>query len=69
MDGNIEVQRRAHGDRREVGGAVTSDLHVVHVREVGDFLQRRDAAAVNHGHAQVIDQLLADQELGIPDAC
>src|SRR4051812_15554827 len=65
-DGNVEVERRAHRDRREVCRTVTAHLHVIQVRECRNLLQRGDAAAVNR-HAEIVDQLFGDQELRIPD--
>src|SRR3990167_9895796 len=66
-DRHVEVQGRGHGHWRQVGGAVATGLDVVQVGEGGDLLQVGDAAGVQHGGAQVVDQLLFDQLLGVPD--
>ena len=62
-----EVHGRGHAHRRQVGRAVEAGAHLVHRREVGDAAHVRDAAGVHDGRADVVDQLLADQVLAVPD--
>ena len=40
---------------------------LIEVGEGGDAAQVGDAAGVHHGRADVVDQLLLDQLLGVPD--
>src|SRR5690606_24600514 len=63
----VEMQRRAHGHRRQVGGAVEAGTYLVQRREVGDAAHVADAAAVHDGGADVVDQLVLDQVLAVPD--
>src|SRR5215813_11007134 len=64
----IEVQRRGHGHRRQVGRTVTPGAHVINLGQSRYLLQMRYAAAVNNRHANVIDQLLANEYTCIPDS-
>src|SRR5215831_16290211 len=41
--------------------------HVINISKRGDLLQMRQPTTVHDSHAQVIDQLLRDQNVGIPD--
>ena len=66
---HVEVQRRAHAHRRQVGRAVGAGAHLVELGEVRDAAQMGDAAGVDDGRADVVDQLLADQLLGSPRSC
>ena len=63
----IEMQRRAHAHRRQVGRAVAAGAHLVELGERGDLAQMRDAAGVDHRGADVVDQLVLDQLLAVPD--
>jgi hypothetical protein len=63
----VEVQRRTHAHRRQVGGAVAAGAHLVERRQVGDAPQVRDAAGVDHRGADVVDELVLDQVLAVPD--
>ena len=67
VDGCAEVERGGHADRRKIGRAVAAGAHVIERGEVGDLLQMRDAAGVNDGHADVVDPLIANQVMRIPD--
>ena len=66
VDGDPKMQRRSHADGRHIARPMTAGLHVVKRGEIGGLLHRRKTAAVHHAHAQVINQLLADQLLRIP---
>src|SRR5207248_220197 len=66
-DGDIKVQRRSHCDRREIGGSVAAGLDVIHIGKGRDLLERGDATAVDHGHAEIIDELLGDKSVGVPN--
>ncbi len=52
---------------RQVRRAVAAGAHLVQRGEVGDAAQVRDAAGVHDGGADVVDQLLLDQLLAVPD--
>ena len=45
----VEVQRRGHADRAQVGGAVAAGAHVVQLGQRRDLAQVRDAAGVHDG--------------------
>ena len=53
--------------RRKIRRSMASRAHVIQRRKVGDLLQVRDAAAMHHRHANVIDPLVANQIMRIPD--
>ena len=61
------MQGRGQADRRQVGGAVRAAAHVVQGGQVEDAAQVGDAAGVRHRAADVVDELLADQPLAVPD--
>ena len=63
----IEMQRRAHAHRRQVGRAVKPGTDLVRVREVRDPAHVRDAAGVHDGRADEVDQLAFDELLAVPD--
>ena len=67
VDGEAEVERGGHGDGRDVGGAVVAGADVVEGGEVGGLFGVGDAAAVDDGHADVVDELVADEVVGVPD--
>ena len=67
VHGQIEVQRRRHADRRQIGRAMRAGPHVVQLGEVRDPPQVRDPARVHDRRADVIDELLADQLLAVVD--
>ena len=61
------MQRRAHAHRGEIRRPVAAGAHLVQRRQVGDAAQVRDAAGVDDGGADVVDELLLDQALAVPD--
>jgi hypothetical protein len=65
---DIEMKSRGHADRTEVRGAVRASSNVIHLGEICDPSQLRDAPAMNHGRPDVIDQLFLDQLLAIINA-
>jgi hypothetical protein len=67
IDRDIQMQRGRHTHRRHVTRSMATRLHVVKRGEVRRFLHRGQATAMHHAHAQVVNQLLADQLLRIPD--
>ena len=67
VDGEAEMERGGHGDGREIGGAVVAGADVVERGKVGGLFCVGDAAAVDDGHADVVDQLMADEVVGVPD--
>jgi hypothetical protein len=62
-----KCKRRAHAHGRQVGGASGTRSHAVQRREVRDAPHVRDAAAVHDGRADVVDELVLDQVLAVPD--
>ncbi|ABA53425.1 hypothetical protein BURPS1710b_A0511 [Burkholderia pseudomallei 1710b] len=62
-----EVHRGRHAHGRQVGRAVKARADLVHRRVIGDAAHVRDAARVHDRRADVVDQLIADQVLAIPD--
>ena len=64
---DVEVHGRGQRDRREVGRAVRAGAHLVERGEVEDPPQVGDAAGVHDGGAHVVDELLGDQVLDVPD--
>ncbi len=67
VDGEAEMQCGRHGDRRKIGGAMEAGADVIELGEVRGLLCMGDAAAVDDGHADVVDPLAADQIVCIPD--
>ena len=67
-NGEIEVERRSHGHRRKIGGAVAAGLDVIHIREGCDLFERRDPTAMNHADTEIINELFGDQSVGVPNS-
>ena len=67
VDGEAEVQGGGHGDGGKVGGAVEAGADVVEGGEVGGLLEVGDAASVHDRHADVVDPLVADEVVGVPE--
>jgi hypothetical protein len=67
VDGEAEVQGCGHGHGGEIGRAVEAGADMVEGGEVGGLLEVGDAAAVDDGHAEVVDPLVADEVVAIPD--
>ena len=67
VDAEIEMKGSAHADWAEVGRAMTAGAHLVKLREVSNLSQVRDAASVNNGGSDVVDQLLLYELLAIED--
>ena len=61
------MESRGHCDRRQVRRAVAASSHVINLRQGGDLLEVREASAVNHGHAKVVDELFGDEDVRVPD--
>ncbi len=66
-DGDVEVHGRGDGDRGEVRGAVRAGADLVERGQVEDAAQVGDAAGVHDRGAHVVDELLGDQLLHVPD--
>ena len=66
-DRSVQVQRRAHADRRQIGRAMAAHPHVVQGGEIRDAAQVRDAAGVHDRRADIVDQLFLDELLAVPD--
>ena len=60
VDAEVEMQRRRHADRTQVGGAMRSGAHLVQLGEGRDLAQMADAAGAHHRGADVVDQLFAE---------
>lgn len=58
---NVEVQRRAHANGRQIGCPVRAGAHLIKLSERSDFPQMRNAAGVDHGGADVVDELIFDE--------
>ena len=52
---------------REIGGAVVAGADVVERGEVGGLFGVGEAAAMDDGHADVVDELVADEVVRVPD--
>lgn len=61
------MQRRPHGHGGKIGRAVTAGSHLVESGKIGNPPQLRNAARSNDGAADIVDQLVLDQILGVPD--
>ncbi len=64
----IEVQRRGHTHRRKIGRAVWAGTHLVKRGKIGDAAHTGDASRVGNRGTDVVDKLLFNQLLAIPDA-
>src|SRR5579863_2104226 len=67
MDRRAEVQRGGHGDGGQIRSAVTAGAHMVKGSKVRDFLEMSQPAGMGNGHADVVNPLVADQVVRIPD--
>ena len=67
MDRQIEMQRGRHAHRRKIRCAMATGADMKESRKIGDLLQMSQTAAMHHGHPDVVDPLLANQLLRIPD--
>src|SRR5438105_2047130 len=63
----IEMQRSGHAYRTHVRSTVTTGAHVVQLRKAGNLPQMRNAARMHNSRANVVDQLLLNQQLTIVD--
>src|SRR3546814_7197597 len=57
----IEMECRTHADRGQVGGAMRSGADLVELRQRGDLAQLGNAAGVDHGGPDIVDELALDQ--------
>src|SRR3546814_7371072 len=60
------MQRRRHRHRRQVGRAVTARADLMQIGERSDLAHMGDAAGVEHGRADIVDQPVLDQMLAVP---
>src|SRR5580692_1338640 len=67
VDGHAEVEGGGHGDGGEIGGAVEAGADVVKGGEVGGLFGVGNAASVDDGHADVVDELVADEIVSVPE--
>ena len=67
VNGETEVQRRGHSDGRKVGGTMEPGADVIECGEVGRLFRMRDAAAVDDRHPDVVDELVANQVMRVPN--
>ena len=65
MNAQVEVQRSGHADRTQIGRAMRSGLHLMHLRKVRDLAEVCDAAGVDDRRSDVVDQLLLHQLLTV----
>ena len=61
------MERGGHADRRQVGRAVAAGADLIEIGEVRDLAQMADAAGMDHGGADIVDQLVLDQFAAIMD--
>ena len=62
----IEMQRCAHADRRQISSTVESSANAVQFSEMRNATQMTDAACMNNRRADVVDEALVDELLRIP---
>src|SRR3989454_11903596 len=67
VNGNVEVERRSHRYRREVRRPVAAGLNMVDLGKPSDLSQVSDTTSMDDRHPQIIDQLLGDQNVRVPD--
>ncbi|MPM99745.1 hypothetical protein SDC9_146939 [bioreactor metagenome] len=60
------MNRRSHGQRRDIGWAVRSTLHLVEIRQVEDASHMRDTPRMHDTGADIVDLLPDDQVLAVP---
>src|SRR5205085_3525996 len=64
----IEMQGRGHAHRRQVRRSVAAGLYIVEVGEHRDAAQMTYPARVRDARSDVVDELLLDELLAVPDA-
>ncbi len=62
------MQRRRVADRREIRRAVGAGTYLVERGEISDTAHAGDAARMGNGGADIVDQLLFNELLTVPDA-
>ena len=67
MNRRAEVQCRSHAHGGKIRCTVATGAHMIERRKIGNLLQVGDAAAVHESHADVVDPLVADQIVRVPD--
>ncbi len=67
VDGEAEVEGGGHGDGGQIRSAVEAGADVVECSEVGGLFEVGDAAAVDDGHADVVNPLIGDKLLRVPE--
>src|SRR5438034_9919290 len=65
MDVEIKVQRCSHANGAEIRGSMRSSSHLIQLGKARDLAQVSNAARMNHGRADEIDELLLDELLAI----
>src|ERR1700742_2287455 len=65
---DTEVQRRCHSYRGKIRCAVAARSHVIECSEIGNFFQWRQPACMYHRHPDIVDPLLTNQIVSVPDA-
>src|SRR5688572_29347110 len=63
----VEVERRSHANGRQVRCAMEAGAHLMKRGEVRDTPHVRDAACMNDGRADEVDELLLNELFAIPD--
>src|SRR5580704_9334635 len=63
---DVEVQRSRHRHRRKIGSSVAAGAHMINFRQRCDLFQMGDPSAVNYRHADIVNQLLGDENVSIP---
>ncbi len=67
VDAQVEVQRRGHAHRAQIGGAMAARAHLVQLGQRGDLPQVGDASGVDDRRPHVVDELLLNELLAIED--
>src|SRR5438477_3266996 len=64
---NIEVQRGCHCDWGQVRRAMTACPHMINLSKSRGLLEVRQASAMHDRHAKVVDELLLDENMRVPN--
>src|SRR6266568_9353906 len=67
MNRRIEMQRRSHSHRRQIRRSMEARTHLIEFRKVRCLLQVSDSASMHQRHPQIVDPLISNQIMCIPD--
>src|SRR4030095_11660384 len=63
----IKMQRSCHANGTQISRSVRSGSHLIHLGEIGNFSQVRNAACMDDRGANVIDELFLNELLAVVD--